>query len=55
MNSIKAQGSRETADRTNSDLALRFTNIYLFGFTGNGYNATIKKILIFVLVFCVAF
>ena len=45
MNSTKEQGSRKTADRTNPDLALRFTNIYRCGFTGNGYNAAMKKVL----------
>lgn len=45
MNSTKEQGSRKTADRANPNLALRFTKIYRCGFTGNGYNATVKKSL----------
>ena len=45
MNSTKEQGSHETADRTNSDLALWFTDVYRCGFTGNGYNAAMKKAL----------
>ena len=45
MNSTKEQGSRKTADRTNHNLTLRLTKIYLCGFTGNGYNAAMKKAL----------
>ncbi len=45
MNSTKEQGSRKTADRTNPDLTLWLTKIYRCGFTGNGYNAAMKKAL----------
>ncbi len=45
MNSTKEQGSRKTADRISPNLALRFTKIYLCGFTGNEYNTTMKKSL----------
>jgi hypothetical protein len=42
MNFTKQQCRRKTADRTNPDLALRFTKIYRCGFTGNGYNAAMN-------------
>ena len=45
MNSTKEQGSRKTADIISPNLALQFTKIYRCGFTGNGYNAAMKKAL----------
>jgi len=41
MNSTKEQGSRETAGKTNPNLA----KIYRCDFTGNGYNTAMKKAL----------
>ncbi len=45
MNSTKEQNNRETAGRISPNPALQFTNIYLCGFTGNGYNTNMKKAL----------
>ncbi|MBW8041044.1 MAG: hypothetical protein FVQ85_13715 [Planctomycetes bacterium] len=45
MNFTREQGSRKTTGKINPDPVLRLTEIYHCGFTGNGYNAAMKKAL----------